>query len=61
MGEDEDEWDDLDDLTQARLNVLERQGRVEEDLDLCQQAGEYFRYALKLLSQAAKSKPCGLQ
>ena len=35
-------------LTEAKLNVLERQGRIEEYLDLCQRAGRHLRYALKL-------------
>jgi uncharacterized Zn finger protein len=55
--ESENEWDDEDgvewysdvDLTQAKLNVLERQGRTDEYLKLCRQAGEYRRYTLKLL------------
>jgi uncharacterized Zn finger protein len=37
------------DLTQAKLNVLERQDRVDEFLELCQARGEYRRYVLKLL------------
>jgi uncharacterized Zn finger protein len=36
------------DLTDARLNVLDRQGRDEEYLALCQKAGKHLRYALKL-------------
>lgn len=47
--EDEDEWYGDVDLTQAKLNVLERQGRTDEYLRLCQLTGEYRRYALKLL------------
>ncbi len=35
-------------LTRAKLNVLERQGRTEEFLELCLQSGEHLRYALKL-------------
>ena len=35
-------------LTRARLNVLERQGRVDDYLALCMKEGEYLRYALKL-------------
>ena len=38
----------IGDLTEAKLNVLERQGRVEEYLDLCRRAGRHLRYALKL-------------
>ena len=38
-----------DDLTEAKLNVLERQERVDEFLELCQARGEYRRYTLKLL------------
>ena len=38
----------LDDLTEARLNVLERQGRIEEYLALCKQEERHLRYALKL-------------
>jgi len=53
-GDDEtgDEWSGASaafgDLTEARLNVLDRQGRIEEYLDLCQKAGRHLRYALKL-------------
>jgi uncharacterized Zn finger protein len=55
--EDEDEWDEENGaewyrdvgLTQAKLNVLERQGRTDEYLKLCQQTGEYRQYVLKLL------------
>jgi uncharacterized Zn finger protein len=50
--EDEEEgykWYGEMDLTQAKLNVLERQGRTEEYLNLCLPAGEYRRYVLKLL------------
>ena len=47
--EDGDEWYGEVDLSQAKLNVLERQGRTDEYLRLCQQAGEHRRYALKLL------------
>lgn len=36
------------DLTEAKLNVLDRQGRAEDYLVLCQQAGRHLRYALKL-------------
>ena len=35
-------------LTRAKLNVLERQGRTEDYLNLCINAGEHLRYALKL-------------
>ncbi|MCI0487228.1 MAG: SWIM zinc finger family protein [Blastocatellia bacterium] len=35
-------------LTRARLNVLERQGRVDDYLALCLQTGAHLRYALKL-------------
>jgi uncharacterized Zn finger protein len=50
-GDEEDggEWYGEVDLTQARLNVLERQGRTEEYLELCRRAAQYRRYALKLL------------
>ena len=34
-------------LTEAKLNILERQNRVEEYLKLCLEAGEYRRYILK--------------
>ncbi len=55
---DEDEWyasewapeDPAQVLTHAKLNVLERQGRMDEYLALCLRAGEHLRYALKLLS-----------
>lgn len=49
----EDEWEEDDweqaDLTTATLNVLARQGKVEEYLSLCLQAHEYRRYAVKLV------------
>jgi uncharacterized Zn finger protein len=59
---DEDEWDDeeeysayslrdgnrREDLTEAKLNVLERQGRIDEYLALCQSAKRHLHYALKL-------------
>jgi uncharacterized Zn finger protein len=35
-------------LTRAKLNVLERQGRTDDYLALCEKAGEHLRYALKL-------------
>jgi len=38
----------LGDLTEAKLNVLERQGRTDDYLALCQQAKRHLRYALKL-------------
>lgn len=37
------------DLTLAKLNVLERQGRADDYPALCLRAGERLRYALKLL------------
>ena len=40
--------DYVPDLTEAKLNVLERQGRIDEYLALCQQANRPLRYALKL-------------
>jgi len=53
---DEDEFRELgfpvdsgfDDLTEVKLNVLDRQGRTEEYLALCKQEGRHLRYALKL-------------
>ena len=36
------------DLIEAKLNVLQRQNRVDEYLALCQAAGCHLRYALKL-------------
>jgi uncharacterized Zn finger protein len=36
------------DLIEAKLNVLQRQNRVDEYLALCQAAGRHLRYALKL-------------
>ena len=44
----EEEWMLLDELQQARLNVLERLGRLNEFLQLAETADPY-RYALKLL------------
>lgn len=37
-----------DDLTEAKLNVLDRQGRTEEYLALCKKEERHLRYALKL-------------
>jgi len=53
VGEDEDEdydetWMVFDELQQARLNVLERQGRIDEFLQLAQKE-DLHRYTLKLL------------
>lgn len=39
---------DLHDLTEAKLNVLDRQGRTEDYLALCKQEKRHLRYALKL-------------
>jgi uncharacterized Zn finger protein len=39
---------DLDDLTEAKLNVLERQGRTEEYLALCKKEERHLRYVLQL-------------
>ena len=36
------------DVTEAMLNVLDRQGRTEEYLALCEKEGRHLRYALKL-------------
>lgn len=36
------------DLTEAKLNVLDRQGRTEEYLALCRKEERHLRYALKL-------------
>ena len=46
---DEQEDYDYDEsiLTEAKLNILERQNRVEEYLKLCLEVGEYQRYILK--------------
>ncbi len=38
----------FDDLTEAKLNVLERQDRTEEYLALCTKEERHLRYALKL-------------
>ncbi len=38
----------LGDLTEAKLNVLNRQDRTDEYLALCQKANRHLRYALKL-------------
>ena len=38
----------FDDLTEAKLNVLERQGRTEEYLSLCKKENRHLRYTLKL-------------
>jgi uncharacterized Zn finger protein len=57
--EDEEEWNEepyddewgtiaFGDLTEAKLNVLKRQGRADEYLALCQKTGRHLRYALML-------------
>ena len=38
----------IDDLTEAKLNVLDRQGRTEDYLALCKKEQRHLRYALKL-------------
>jgi len=47
LDEQEDYYFDETILTEAKLNILERQARVEEYLKLCLEAGEYLRYILK--------------
>ena len=44
------------DLIQAKLNVLEYHGRIDEYLTLCQRTGEHRRYALKLLELGRKDE-----
>lgn len=56
LEEDDDEADGSADLTELKLNVLERQGRVEEFLELCQAAGQHLRYAHKLLDLGRKDE-----
>jgi uncharacterized Zn finger protein len=55
--DDDDDWEEdwgsdginpFGDLTEARLNVLQRQGRTDEYLALCRQTGRHLRYALML-------------
>ncbi|HUG34740.1 MAG TPA: SWIM zinc finger family protein [Anaerolineales bacterium] len=71
--DEDEEWDEEDefelrewglpavsgfnDLTEARLNVLDRQGRTEEYLALCKEEERHLRYALKLcdLKQVAEA------
>ncbi len=47
----------FDDLTEAKLNVLDRQGRTEEYLALCKKEERHLRYVLKLcdLKQTAEA------
>jgi uncharacterized Zn finger protein len=47
----------VEDLTEAKLNVLDRQGRTEEYLALCKKEERHLRYALKLcdLKQTAEA------
>lgn len=47
----------FEDLTEAKLNVLDRQGRTEEYLALCRKEERHLRYALKLcdLKQVAEA------
>jgi uncharacterized Zn finger protein len=55
---DEQEDYDYDEsiLTEAKLNILERQNRVEEFLQLCFKAGEYRRYILKQIEMGEFEK-----
>jgi uncharacterized Zn finger protein len=52
--DDEESYDDewgartTGDLTEAKLNVLKRQGRADEYLALCKKTGRHLRYALML-------------
>lgn len=47
----------VEDLTEAKLNVLDRQGRIEEYLALCKKEERHLRYTLKLcdLKQTAEA------
>jgi uncharacterized Zn finger protein len=63
-GDEDEDWDEQDayelrewdwpaaanfgDLTEAKLNVLDRQGRSEDYLALCKKEKRHLRYALKL-------------
>jgi len=60
--EPEDYYYDESILTEAKLNVLERQNRVEEYLKLCLRFGEYRRYILKQieLGDCEKAKEIAL-
>lgn len=60
--EPEDYYYDESILTEAKLNVLERQNRVEEYLQLCLRLGEYRRYILKQieLGDCEKAKELAL-
>jgi uncharacterized Zn finger protein len=49
-----DSW--YSDLMEVKLNVLERQGRMEEFLELCQAAGKHLRRAEKLLDLGRKDE-----
>lgn len=55
---DEQEDYDYDEsiLTEAKLNILERQNRVEEFLQLCFETGEYRRYILKQIEMGEFEK-----
>ena len=43
-------------LNEARLNILARQNRVDEYLNLCLETGEYLRYILKQIEVGEFSK-----
>ncbi|MCI0549955.1 MAG: SWIM zinc finger family protein [Anaerolineae bacterium] len=63
-GDEDEDWDEEDayelrewgwpaaarfaDVTEAKLNVLDRQGRTKDYLALCKKEGHHLRYALKL-------------
>jgi uncharacterized Zn finger protein len=61
-GEDYGDLEVLDRLTIARLNVLERQGRLEEYLNLARAEGQVARYAVMLVQEdrAAEATDYGL-
>jgi uncharacterized Zn finger protein len=58
--DDSDDFEEVDFdetiLNEARLNVLERQGRVDQYLQLCLDTGEYLRYVLKQIELGKVAK-----
>jgi uncharacterized Zn finger protein len=52
----EDEEDLPSELTNVKLNILERQGRTDDFLALCLAEGQYWRYVYKLLELGRKDE-----
>ncbi|MBI3537303.1 MAG: SWIM zinc finger family protein, partial [Chloroflexi bacterium] len=53
-------WDaPIGDLTEAKLNVLDRQGKTDEYLALCKKEGKHLRFVLKLCELGRMTEAIG--